>query len=187
MTKTKWYEVEINRYGLLDRWKWQGSFRHVAQARRYAKNIGKELGCFARIVKADYSHYHLHQSLYQNIPKLTAEESQRLGSNPEWRRKDGILIDRGGGVYEVAVQHSIPPLIHRRTAIPTRRTKMKKHSKSKCPYLHVKKCPGCGRSCSCYRVSDDLLKNARLSLTGFEDADSCKPPAAQHSAPNPLV
>lgn len=25
-----------------------------------------------------------------------------------------------------------------------------KHTRKNCPYLHVKKCPGCGRSCSCY-------------------------------------
>ena len=27
---------------------------------------------------------------------------------------------------------------------------MKPHSKKDCPYTHVKNCPGCGRSCSCY-------------------------------------
>jgi hypothetical protein len=26
-----------------------------------------------------------------------------------------------------------------------------RHHPKSCPYLHVKKCKGCGRSCSCYR------------------------------------
>lgn len=38
------------------------------------------------------------------------------------------------------------------------------HEPNDCPYLHVKNCPGCGRSCSCYDVvhtSDSLKKTSR--------------------------
>jgi hypothetical protein len=26
-----------------------------------------------------------------------------------------------------------------------------KHKPEDCPYLHIKNCPGCGRSCACYK------------------------------------
>lgn len=29
-------------------------------------------------------------------------------------------------------------------------SKVQKHKQVDCPYLHVKKCKGCGRSCGCY-------------------------------------
>lgn len=28
--------------------------------------------------------------------------------------------------------------------------KIEKHKPKDCPYLHIKNCPGCGRSCACY-------------------------------------
>jgi hypothetical protein len=32
----------------------------------------------------------------------------------------------------------------------SRPRKVKKHTPANCPELHVKNCPGCGRSCACY-------------------------------------
>ena len=39
---------------------------------------------------------------------------------------------------------------------------MKKHKPEDCPYLHVKNCPGCGRSCSCHRKEKPLDPSIRL-------------------------
>jgi len=36
--------------------------------------------------------------------------------------------------------------------------KVEKHSPSNCPFLHVKKCKGCGRSCDCYKKRPKKLK-----------------------------
>lgn len=30
---------------------------------------------------------------------------------------------------------------------------LKKHKRSECPYLHVKNCEGCGKTCACYQKS----------------------------------
>jgi hypothetical protein len=38
---------------------------------------------------------------------------------------------------------------------------MAKHKRSECPYLHVKDCPGCGRSCSCYRSDGPTLAHLK--------------------------